>query len=250
MRGRHRVRSRDRYRPPLLAVALTGVWLLLPRPVALGKDYPAARARMVQQVAARGVQDAATLDAMRTIPREQFVPRHLRPFAYAGRPLPIGHGQTISAPDIVGFMTEMLQLKATDRVLEVGTGSGYQAAVLSRIVHEVFTIEIVEPLAQTARTRLDSLGYTNIVTRIGDGYYGWPDQQPFDAIIVTAAASHIPPPLIEQLQPGGRMIIPVGAVMQVQHLLLLEKDADGKVTQRSILPVRFVPFTGGPRGKR
>lgn len=250
MQGRERDRNHVRPHGLPLALALTGgLALLLAALPVQGKDYQSARTEMVQEIVQRGVTQPQTLAAMRTVPREAFVPLPLRRLAYSGRPLPIGHGQTISTPYIVGFMTDVLKLKSTDRVLEIGTGSGYQAAVLSRIVSEVFTIEIVAPLAQAARTRLRSLGYTNIVTHLGDGYYGWPDHQPFDAIIVTAAASHIPPPLVEQLQPGGRMIIPVGSVMQVQHLLLLEKDLQGKVTQRSILPVRFVPLTGGPRSK-
>lgn len=203
-----------------------------------------------RDIAGRGICDPETLDAMRTVPREEFVPVNLRSSAYYDRPLPIGYGQTISQPYIVAFMTEILNLQPASRVLEVGTGSGYQAAVLAEIAGEVFTIEIVEPLGVSAQTRLGSLGYTNVQTRIGDGYYGWPDQSPFDAIIVTAAASHIPPPLIEQLKPGGRMIIPVGSVMQVQHLLLVQKDLQGKVTQRSIMPVRFVPLTRGSGRRR
>ncbi len=203
-----------------------------------------------RDIAGRGICDPETLDAMRTVPREEFVPVNLRSSAYYDRPLPIGYGQTISQPYIVAFMTEILNLQPASRVLEVGTGSGYQAAVLAEIAGEVFTIEIVEPLGVSAQTRLGSLGYTNVQTRIGDGYYGWPDQSPFDTIIVTAAASHIPPPLIEQLKPGGRMIIPVGSVMQVQHLLLVQKDLQGKVTQRSIMPVRFVPLTRGSGRRR
>jgi protein-L-isoaspartate(D-aspartate) O-methyltransferase len=249
MRGSPRIRRRYCQHLLLLPVALTGMLypaLALP---AAGDDYAPARQRMVRTVAAEGIDNVATLTAMRTVPRHLFVPARRRTHAYSNRPLPIGYGQTISAPDIVGLMTQILKLKPSDRVLEVGTGSGYQAAVLSQLVEKVFTIEIVEPLGKQAKERFSQLGYTNITTRVGDGYYGWTEEQPFDAIIVTAAASHIPPPLIEQLRKGGRMIIPVGAIMQIQHLLLIEKDLQGKVTQRSILPVRFVPLTGGPRSQ-
>lgn len=233
---------RFRFYVPLLAVAL---FFLFPAG-AHAKDYREQRLQMVEQdIADRGVRDPRTLDAMRTVPREEFVPAGLRWAAYADRPLPIGYGQTISQPYIVGLMTELLLLEPGARVLEIGTGSGYQAAVLAEIVDEVFTIEIVEPLGLQAEARLSAMGYTNVQTQIGDGYYGWPDQSPFDAIIVTAAASHIPPPLVNQLKPGGRMIIPVGSVMQVQQLLLVQKDSQGRVTQRSILPVRFVPLTRG-----
>lgn len=186
-----------------------------------------------------------TLRALLEVPRHLFVPRAERASAYEDRPLPIGHGQTISQPYIVAIMTDLLEVDADDRVLEVGTGSGYQAAILSRIVERVFTIEIIEPLGKQARSRLRTLGYDNIEVRIGDGYYGWPEQAPFDAIVVTAAASHVPPPLIRQLKPGGRMLIPVGSRFLVQHLVLVEKAVDGAVSTRQILPVAFVPLTGG-----
>jgi protein-L-isoaspartate(D-aspartate) O-methyltransferase len=189
------------------------------------------------------VGDEEVLRAMRTVPRHRFVPPDLLSQAYEDRPLPIGHGQTISQPYIVAFMTELLGVGPEDRVLEIGTGSGYQAAVLAEIVAQVFTIEIVEPLARSARARLEELEYANVVVREGDGYYGWQEHAPYDAIIVTAAASHVPPPLLEQLRAGARMVIPVGPPFQVQTLMLIEKRADGRIEQRSLMPVRFVPFT-------
>ncbi len=191
--------------------------------------------------------DAAVLAAMGRVPRHEFVPWLERPFAYDNRPLPIGHGQTISQPYIVAAMTALLKVGAGDTVLEIGTGSGYQAAVLAELGAKVATIEIVAPLAAEAGERLRRLGYAAVVTRVGDGYEGWPERTPFDAIVVTAAASHVPPPLVRQLKPGGRMVIPVGAAFQVQQLLLVEKHADGTVTTRQVMPVRFVPLTGGNR---
>lgn len=192
---------------------------------------------------ARRIDDPAVLDAMRAVPRHEFVPPELRSAAYRNRPLPIGHGQTISQPYIVGLMTDLLEPEPGDRVLEIGTGSGYQAAVLAEIVDSVFTIEIIRPLATSARERLRRLGYGNVAARHGDGYFGWPERAPFDGIVVTAAAAHIPPPLIEQLAPGARMVIPVGPPFRVQRLMLVEKRPDGSVRQRSIAPVQFVPFT-------
>jgi protein-L-isoaspartate(D-aspartate) O-methyltransferase len=189
--------------------------------------------------------DAAVLDAMRTVPRHEFVPQDERDNAYANRPLSIGYGQTISQPYIVALMTDLLEVGPDASVLEVGTGSGYQAAVLSRLVARVSTIEIVPQLGERARGVLQRLGYDNVEVRIGDGYYGWEERAPFDAIIVTAAASHVPPPLIRQLKPGGRMLIPVGSRFMVQELLLVEKSAAGEVSTRQILPVAFVPLTGG-----
>ncbi|MEE8245639.1 MAG: protein-L-isoaspartate(D-aspartate) O-methyltransferase, partial [Alphaproteobacteria bacterium] len=176
--------------------------------------------------------------------RHLFVPRLLKSRAYHNRPLPIGHGQTISQPYIVALMTDILGLKEAARVLEVGTGSGYQAAVLAALGAKVYSIEIIEPLALEAKQRLATLGYDNVTVRQGDGYYGWEEVAPFDAIIVTAAASHIPPPLVKQLKPGARMVIPVGARFLTQWLVVVEKDDAGKVTTRQILPVRFVPLTG------
>lgn len=184
------------------------------------------------------------ITAMRTVPRHEFVPQKNRHQAYKNRPLPIGYGQTISQPTIVAIMTDLLQLKNTDRVLEVGTGSGYQAAVLAEMTESVYTIEVVTELADRAAKDLKRTGYNDIKTRMGDGYYGWQEAAPFDAIIVTAAASHIPPPLVKQLKVGGRMIIPVGSQFMVQHLVLVTKDAADKVKIRQILPVKFVPLTG------
>ena len=189
--------------------------------------------------------DESVMQVMGKVPRHEFVPPSLRDDAYENRPLPIGHGQTISQPYIVALMTALIEPEPGDRVLEIGTGSGYQAAVLAELVESVQTIEIVPPLGEEARKRMSRLGYENIETRIGDGYYGWPEAAPFNAIVVTAAASHIPPPLVQQLQPGGVMIIPVGSRFQVQQLTLVNKDSEGKVLTRQVLPVRFVPLTGG-----
>jgi protein-L-isoaspartate(D-aspartate) O-methyltransferase len=203
------------------------------------------RARMVaEQIAGpgRGITNRAVLDAMLKVPRHELVPERLRREAYDDHPLPIGHGQTISQPYIVGFMTEVLEPRATDRVLEIGTGSGYQAAVLAEIVAEVYTIEIVEPLAKQAQTDLKRLGYKNVHVRAGDGYRGWPEAAPFDAIIVTCAPERVPQPLVQQLKDGGRMIIPVGPSFD-QNLYLLEKKGTN-ILQRAVLPVRFVPMTG------
>ncbi len=181
---------------------------------------------------------------MASVPRHEFVPPEQQKFSYQNRPLPIGHGQTISQPYIVAIMTDLLNLEADDKVLEIGTGSGYQAAILAALVKNVFSIEIIKPLGKTAAAQLNDLGFKNVEVKLGDGYYGWDEHAPFDAIIVTAAASHIPPPLIKQLKPGGRMLIPVGSRFMVQELLMLEKNDQGEVTTRQILPVRFVPLTG------
>ena len=185
------------------------------------------------------------MQAMNTVPRHEFVPANQRSQAYENRPLPIGHGQTISQPYIVALMTDLLQPQSDQRVLEIGTGSGYQAAVLSQLVAQVYSIEIIEELGKSSTQLLTRLGYDNIETRIADGYNGWPQQAPFDSIVVTAAISHIPPPLVEQLKKGGRMVIPVGTRFQTQYLTLVEKDLQGKITTRQLLPVIFVPFTGG-----
>ncbi len=187
--------------------------------------------------------DAAVVGVMDRTPRHLFVPERLREEAYADRPLPIGYGQTISQPFIVALMTDLLAAEPDDVVLEVGTGSGYQAAVLAPLARHICSIEIIPQLGRAAAALLAELGYTNIHTRIGDGYYGWPDCGPFDGIIVTAAASHVPPPLIEQLKPGGRMVIPVGSPFSTQRLMLVEKQADGRVTTRQLLAVSFVPLT-------
>lgn len=209
-------------------------------------EFTKQRYLMVEnQIKRRGISDEATLKAMLTIPRHQFVPQRYIEDAYRDRPLPIGEGQTISQPYIVALMTEQLKLKPTDKVLEIGTGSGYQAAVLSQICEEVYTIEIIPFLGEEAKKRLKDLGYDNIMVKIGDGYYGWEEPTSFDAIIVTAAATHIPPPLIKQLKVGGRMVIPIGGVFQVQRLMFIEKKEDGKLISKNLIPVRFVPLTGG-----
>ena len=196
------------------------------------------------QVAGRGVEASQVLAAMRRVPRHEFVPQQARRRAYRDTPLPIGHGQTISQPYIVAFMTEKLDLEPGDRVLEVGTGSGYQAAILGHLVDEVVSIEIIEPLARSAAERIERLGYDNITVLHGDGYYGYEAAAPFDAIIVTAAAAHIPPPLNRQLKPGGRMAIPVGRSGWTQNLMLVEKDTEGEISTRNLMAVRFVPLTG------
>lgn len=188
--------------------------------------------------------DQRVLQAMARVPRHEFVPAPEQASAYDNRPLPIGHGQTISQPYIVAVMTDMLKLEPGSKVLELGTGSGYQAAILAELAGEVYTIEIVEPLGQLAKQRLHRLGYDNVTVKIGDGYYGWQEHAPFDAIIVTAAASHIPPPLIKQLKPGGRMVIPVGSRFMMQQLLVVDKRDDNRVTSKQVLPVVFVPVTG------
>jgi protein-L-isoaspartate(D-aspartate) O-methyltransferase len=221
----------------------------LPQPWLMEKSteghFATSAAAMVErQLRPRGVDDPRTLRAMAKVPREKFVPKELRNTAYDDRPLPIGYGQTISQPFIVGFMTQQLRPKPTDRVLEIGTGSGYQAAVLAELVAEVYTIEIVRPLAQRAETLLRELGYKNIHVKAGDGYKGWPEHAPFDAIIVTAAPDHVPQPLIAQLKEGGRMIIPVGKTF-AQELYLLEKHG-GVVKQTAVVPVKFVPLTREP----
>ena len=215
------------------------IWLL---PVQQEKDFVQRREEMVKlQIENRGVKDAATLAALRKIPRHLFVPKNEMNNAYDDRPLPIGYGQTISQPYIVAYMTEIVKLQPDHRVLEIGTGSGYQAAVLSEIVKEVYTIEIIDSLGSQARNRLSKLNYKKVTVKTGDGYYGWKEKSPFDAIVVTAAAEHIPPPLIEQLKEGGRMIIPVGSPFMVQQLMLVEKKG-GKIRSSSMMPVRFVPF--------
>ena len=213
--------------------------------IASGDDQARWREAMVDdQIEHRGITDARTLSAMRTVPRHLFVPERLQDEAYDDNPLPIGYGQTISQPYIVAYMTELLRPHPGMRVLEIGTGSGYQAAVLAAIVDSVFTIEIIGQLAGPASERLKTLGYTRAVVKHGDGYWGWPEKGPFDAIVVTAAADHIPPPLIQQLRDGGRMVIPVGTAYLVQALLLVEKRGE-EVSTRSLIPVRFVPFTRG-----
>jgi protein-L-isoaspartate(D-aspartate) O-methyltransferase len=188
--------------------------------------------------------DAGVLEAMRRVPRHAFVPAAQRELAYTNRPLPIGYGQTISQPYIVALMTDLLRVAQRSRALEIGTGSGYQAAVLADLGYQVYTIEIVAELAEQAGKRLSELGYNAVHARHGDGYYGWSEAAPFDGIVVTAAASQIPPPLLEQLKPGGRMVIPIGAAFLVQQLMLIEKLADGSIRTEALLPVAFVPLVG------
>ncbi len=206
------------------------------------EEYSNQRQKMAdRQIAGRGIRNPAVLAAMKTVPRHCFVPERQKRHAYRDGPLPIGHGQTISQPYIVAIMSELLDVKPGESVLEVGTGSGYQAAVLAAMGIDVFTIEIVAPLGERAARTLKELGYETVHTRIGDGYKGWPDQAPFDGIIVTAAPSRIPHPLIEQLAENGRMVIPVGPVRGVQQLLLLRK-INGKIKRERIFDVRFVPM--------
>ncbi len=216
-------------------------------------SYTAARAAMVEELQryaqfADDTEEArisgAVMTSLNTVKRHELVPQPERRFAYENRPLPSGYGQTISQPYIVALMTELVEPDADDVVLEVGTGSGYQAAVLAELVDHVYSIEIIEALATRAKSDLARLGYKNITTRLGDGYYGWEEHGPFDAIVVTAAASHVPPPLIEQLKPGGRMVIPVGGRFMTQTLLLLEKTEKGEIITRQFGAVRFVPLTG------
>jgi len=221
---------------------------------AAAKDFAPERRRMMEEITAlvretraevgKQAFDERVMDAMGRVPRHEFVPADQLANAYQNRPLPIGHGQTISQPYVVALMTDLTRVKPAQKVLEVGTGSGYQAAVMAHLVQAVYTIEIVEPLGLQATQRLRKLGYDNVQVRLGDGYHGWEEHAPYDAILVTAAASHIPPPLIRQLKPGGRMVIPVGASFMVQQLMLVEKNLDGTVSTRQILPVRFVPLTG------
>jgi protein-L-isoaspartate(D-aspartate) O-methyltransferase len=209
----------------------------------------ALRARMVETQIAdpmdgrTPVRSPRVLEVMRRVPRHAFVPEDQAADAYDDRPLPIGHEQTISQPYIVAIMTELLDPQPEDVVLEVGTGSGYQAAVLAELVKEVYTIEIVEPLARRAAATLKALGYENVQVRAGDGYHGWPEAAPFDAVLVTAAPDHVPQPLVDQLKVGGKLVIPVGPVAREQHLLVLEKLESGELLRKSVMPVAFVPLT-------
>ena len=206
-------------------------------------EFAAQRQKMIeQQLRPRGIHDERVLAAMAKVPREEFVPNNLRAQSYSDSALPISHDQTISQPFIVAFMTEQLRPQPTDRVLEIGTGSGYQAAVLAELVKDVYTIEIIEPLAKEASARLARLDYNTAHVKVGDGFQGWPEVAPFDSIIVTCAPDHVPQPLIDQLKEGGRMIIPVGGVGE-QDLYLLEKK-NGQLERRAVAPVRFVPMTG------
>ena len=263
-------------RPTMVALMVVGFFLLIfsPKPSALSQgdnkvqsangaenrwtrprfaEFEKERALMVQsQMVQRHptIHDKAVLEAMRQVPRHLFVPWSLKRLAHEDHPLPIGHGQTISQPYIVALMTEALKMKPYGKVLEIGTGSGYQAAVLAEITPKVFTMEIITALGNEARERLQELGYSTVKVKIGDGYFGWPEEAPFDGIVVTCAAGHIPPPLIDQLAEGGRMVIPVGGVYQVQRLMVVSKDSRGKILTRELLPVRFVPMTGAIRDKR
>ena len=228
--------------------------MILPAVSLANDEYARARQALVEEIR-KDVQqtslyldkhelDSRVMNAMATVPRHEFVPLRERPYAYENRPLPIGHGQTISQPYIVAIMTDLIKPQPDQKVLEIGTGSGYQAAILSRLVKQVYTIEIIRELGEQAKTRFASLHYDNIHTRIGDGYYGWKEAAPFDAIVVTAAVSHVPPPLLQQLKPGGRIVIPVGSRFLVQHLVVVDKHDNGQITSRQILPVLFVPLTG------
>jgi protein-L-isoaspartate(D-aspartate) O-methyltransferase len=221
---------------------------------AQGQDaFELQRKRMVEEIAAltretrvdtgRASLSERVMGAMAKVPRHEFVPALERRNAYANRPLPIGRGQTISQPFIVALMSDLMEVKPGDRVLEIGTGSGYQAALLAELAGTVYTIEIVEPLAREAAERLKRLGYRNVMTRTGDGYQGWPEHAPFDAIMVTAAPREVPQPLMDQLKPGGRLVVPVGGQAAGQSLLLIGKQPDGKISRRTILAVRFVPLT-------
>jgi protein-L-isoaspartate(D-aspartate) O-methyltransferase len=241
----------------LLALAFltlaAGASLAIPRSTA-EPDYTLERDEMVRTIeshareaglALRGDQiDPKVLEVLRALPRHEFVPEGLREAGYADHPLPIGYGQTISQPFIVALMTDVLNVGPNSVVLEVGTGSGYQAAVLAQLVRQVYTIELIPALTESASHRLSRLGYANVSVRQGDGYYGLQEAAPFDGIIVTAAAGHIPPPLLQQLKPGGRMVIPVGPPFGLQHLTVLERDPEGRVRTRQLFPVRFVPLTG------
>jgi protein-L-isoaspartate(D-aspartate) O-methyltransferase len=208
--------------------------------------YAAERAIMVRtQIEDRGVRDPEVLRVLRAVPRHLFVPEAARSLAYADRPVPIGYGQTISQPYIVGFMTELLAPARSHKVLEIGTGSGYQAAVLSALARQVFSIEIVPELARSATATLKKLGYENVTVRLGDGYKGWPDAAPFDRIILTAAPPEIPKTLLDQLAPGGKLVAPVGSSVFSQELVVVDKTPDGKLKKRSALPVMFVPMVRG-----
>jgi len=235
-------------------VLLGSVLWLVCQPLPAADDYAGERRSMIKKIEQSVSQtrhyldkaefNSQVMEAMASVPRHEFLPADQLEYAYENRPLPIGHGQTISQPYIVALMTDLIDTRPDYRVLEVGTGSAYQAAVLAELVDEVYSIEIIKPLGQAAGERLARLGYDNVHTRIGDGYYGWPEAGPFDAIVVTAASSHVPPPLISQLKAGGRMVIPVGSRFMTQQLLFVEKDSEGKVFTRQVMPVRFVPLTG------
>jgi protein-L-isoaspartate(D-aspartate) O-methyltransferase len=241
-------------RPLTIALLALVATASFPSGRAAEPDYALERAQMVRTIeshardaslALRGDQiSPRVLDVLRAVPRHEFVPEDLRGDSYADHPLPIGYGQTISQPFIVALMTDVLDVGPNGVVLEVGTGSGYQAGVLAQLARQVYSIEIIPVLARNAAGRLSRLGYANVSVRQGDGYYGLQEAAPFDAIIVTAAAGHIPPPLLQQLKPGGRMVIPVGPPFGLQHLTMIERDPEGRVRTRQLFPVRFVPLTG------
>ncbi len=241
------IRNKLFLRLSFLTLAIT----LLPLPPVRSEDtYDIKRKQMMERdIKGRGIKDKNVLDVMGKIPRHLFVDESLRDRAYGDYPLPIGEGQTISQPYVVALMTESLKLKSADRVLEIGTGSGYQAAVLAGMVKEVYTIEIKKGLADKAERRLKQLGYRNVRVRYGDGYFGWAEYAPFDAVIVTASANHIPPPLIKQLKEGGRLVIPLGSTVYYQVLTLATKDK-GEVYLEQMDPVAFVPMTGKAQEKR
>jgi protein-L-isoaspartate(D-aspartate) O-methyltransferase len=240
--------------PTGLAIAASLLSIVMWAQPSLAQDFTAERRRMVEDIGAlvretraeigKTAFDERVMSVIARVPRHQFVPADQVAAAYRNRPLPIGHGQTISQPYIVALMTDLARPQPDHKVLEVGTGSGYQAAVMALLTKAVYTIEIVEPLGLQATQRLQALGYGNVQVRVGDGYHGWEEHAPYDTILVTAAASHIPPPLLRQLKPGGTMVIPVGAAFMVQQLMLVEKNLDGTVSTRQILPVAFVPLTG------
>jgi protein-L-isoaspartate(D-aspartate) O-methyltransferase len=239
---------------PLLLFAFIGLFLFAQ---SNDESFRKLREEMVRTQLAgwrwgvEGVRDPLVLEVFRQVPRHRFVANALVPHAYEDRPLPTGYGQTISQPYIVAKMTELVEPRKEHRTLEIGTGSGYQAAILSRLVANVYTIEIIEPLGATARERLAALGYKNVEVRVGDGYYGWPEKGPFDSILVTAAANHVPPPLIEQLKPGGRLVVPIGNPFQTQRLMLVTKGSKGPrdIRIKDIMPVSFVPLVSGSSGQ-
>jgi len=232
-----------------IAAAVCSAALLAVPATADEAGFAEERSALIEELRTYGAQDIGAFDekvlqALGEVRRHEFIPESQLDEAYDNHPLPIGHGQTISQPYIVALMTDLINIEPGHVILEVGTGSGYQAAVLAKLAERVYSIEIIQPLAEQAASRLKRLGYDNIETRLGDGYYGWEEHGPFDAIVVTAAASHVPPPLIEQLKPGGRMVIPVGGRFQVQSLLLIEKTEVSEIITRQIAAVRFVPLTG------
>jgi protein-L-isoaspartate(D-aspartate) O-methyltransferase len=221
-------------------------FFMFPALVEAQDPYTGKRESMVRtQIADRGIRNLDVLRAMRRVPRHLFMPEAVRALAYADQPVPVGYGQTISQPYIVGFMTGILDPAPAHKVLEIGTGSGYQAAVLSALVRHVYSIEIVPELARSATVTLKKLGYDNVTVRVGDGYKGWPEQAPFDRIIITAAPPRVPQELIGQLKPGGKLVAPEGESVFDQELVLIEKKADGRITRKSVLPVRFVPMVRG-----